>query len=83
MQVKIISDGTVDGTRIIDARTGAMIGRVQSVDIHIGIGEPLARATIKLMKPECEVVAEAKVIRKKKPRSKAAIKVKTQKQKKK
>ena len=58
MRLKIISDGTSLGTKIIDAETGEVVDFVQRVDFSITV-EGSARCTIEILQPaidiECDV----------------------------
>ncbi len=55
-RVKVISDGTKEGTKILDSQ-GAPLGKVKALQIILGNGEPQVTATIEFYQPELEVEA--------------------------
>lgn len=55
MKIKIISDGTNFGTKIINKETGEIIGRVQNITWSISAADVLAKATIEILNPEIEL----------------------------
>lgn len=55
MKIKIISDGTNSGTKIINKETGEMIGMVQNVTWSISSKDIYAKATIEILNPEIEL----------------------------
>jgi hypothetical protein len=58
--IKVVSDGTLPGTKILNAKTGKAIGLVHSLDIHLEVGKvPFA-----MMRIACpEVLIEDIVLR--------------------
>ena len=48
MKLKIISDGTSCGTKLIDEDTGKAVGLVQSIDWSVNAGAPFADCVIKI-----------------------------------
>jgi len=52
--IKIVSDGTNVGTKVMDAKTGNTIGFVQKLDIHFDVNE-LPTASAVVVCPELEV----------------------------
>jgi hypothetical protein len=56
MLLKIISDGTPRGTRVIDADTGELVEKVTHVDVHIDVDN--IRAWIQVVQPELDIIAE-------------------------
>lgn len=61
MKVKIISDGTAMGTKVIDPKSGEMLEGVIGVDWSCGLGANEATATITLVQVPVELRAKAKV----------------------
>ncbi len=57
MRLKVVSDGTTHGTKVSDATSGELLGRVQSIDVHVDVRHHLTSATIKTV--ETELVFEA------------------------
>jgi hypothetical protein len=57
MKIKIVSDGTPRGTRVVNAETGEKIERVKAVSWKIGLDQ-VATATIEVVLPPCDVIAE-------------------------
>ena len=60
MRLKIISDGTNDGTRIENAETGEPVLDVIGFEIKGKIGEPFVDITLKLIDVEMDITGEAK-----------------------
>lgn len=58
MRIKIVSDGTPTGTKVVDAETGEMVHGVTAASIKIGVGD-VSRVTIELVKVPVEVIGEA------------------------
>ena len=56
MKLKLVSDGTVEGTNLTDAVTGAQIGGVQSVSVNIDMTG--VRGTVQLIGPQVELEGE-------------------------
>lgn len=44
--VKIVSDGTSAGTRLIDEDSGESIGYVDTIEWSVTVGQPLAKAKV-------------------------------------
>lgn len=58
MRLKLISDGTIGGTKVVDARTGELVDNVVSVSFVASVDhEPVA--VIRLHIPEIEVTTDA------------------------
>ncbi len=62
MKLKIISDGTNLGTKVIDVESGETLGLVQKIDWQIGVGEAFATATVVLSKLPIEVEVDANLV---------------------
>lgn len=62
MILKLISDGTPNGTRVVDARTGEMVRFVQDITWNLGVNESLANVTIKLMNIPVEIISKSKKV---------------------
>ena len=60
MKLKIISDGTIPGTKVINAETGESIDNVQSFVITAYAKKGIVEATIKLVHTEFDMVVEKK-----------------------
>jgi hypothetical protein len=56
-RVKVISDGTKDGTKILDC-AGAPLGKIKALSIYLGNGFPQVTATIEFYQPELDVEAD-------------------------
>lgn len=61
MKIKIISDGTVHGTEVVNAETGETIEGIVSIEwsIQVKRGEPYARAIIKAIDVPIEFTGNA------------------------
>ena len=59
MRVKIISDGSPMGTRIVDPATGKQIENVRRVSWSLGVDDLCAVATLELVDVPVEVEGEA------------------------
>ena len=57
---KIISDGRVNGTRVIDTETGEVLDNVESITWDIGVGR-VSSATITLIGLPVEIETEATI----------------------
>jgi hypothetical protein len=57
MRLKIISDGTIAGTKVYDCMTGEMLNKVTNIEIEIGV-ETVPKATITFLEPEIEIIAD-------------------------
>lgn len=55
-RVKIVSDGTPEGTKVLDSQ-GVPIGEVKSLYIRIVAGDPRVTATLELYRPELDIDA--------------------------
>lgn len=55
-RIRIISDGTLEGTKILDSN-GVSIGMVKSLTICIEEDEPVVHATIRIHKPQLDIEA--------------------------
>ena len=56
MKLKVVSDGTMQGTRIVDEATGEAIENVVSVEIRIDARTRLSTLVLELEYPEINVV---------------------------
>lgn len=54
MKLKIVSDGTSEGTNVINAETGERIELVSHIDISIDAGD-IAYANIRILEPFVEI----------------------------
>lgn len=61
MKVKIISDGTPPGTRVVNADTGEPIEHVTAIEWKIDVRD-LATAVIRLRDVDVDVVGEATTV---------------------
>ena len=61
MRLKIISDGTTRGTKVIDEETGERIGLIQDIVWSANADKTITECTIKLAKVPVEIVTEAKI----------------------
>lgn len=59
MRIKIESDGTPQGTRVLNAETGDMVEGVTGVEWVLPDCNSYARATLIFERVECEVIGEA------------------------
>lgn len=62
MKIKVISDGTSSGTKIIDEETGNKIVNCQSLDIHINSKTRFASCTLTLLDVPAEYIGKYKTI---------------------
>lgn len=60
MKLKIISDGTAWGTKVVDVETGEELKYVKSADWHISADDKLAEANLTILHVPVEIIAEAK-----------------------
>ena len=58
MRMKIVSDGTADGTQVVDAATGERLEGTYGVTWSISVDDCVADATISVRKVAVEVEAE-------------------------
>ena len=58
MRVKIISDGTRDGTQIVDATTNKAIGRVIGFELSHSVEKPYLTVQLEFVKVELDIEAE-------------------------
>lgn len=61
MKLKIISDGTNTGTKLIDEDTGEMIHMVQKITYEATADDTFPKVTIELINVPVEIVSEADV----------------------
>lgn len=59
MKIKIISDGTVDGTKIVDAQTGERLAGVQMINWMSAVGGE-CEALMHVVGVQCEIVTDAR-----------------------
>jgi hypothetical protein len=59
MRLKIVSDGTPNGTHVINEKTGEEVVHVAEVTWHLHAGM-IATATIVLMAPAVELIGETR-----------------------
>ena len=57
-KLKIISDGTSNGTALVDVETGQAISNVMSITWSIDVDTMLATATVKLTSIPTEIVMD-------------------------
>lgn len=60
MRLRIVSDGTPLGTKVVNLETGETVDGVSMIDWHIETGE-LAKATIRIHDVDVEIGADGKV----------------------
>ena len=58
-RLKIVSDGTVNGTNVVDADTGEPVSYVQKVCFHADVGSGVCNAEITVAKIPFEFTGEA------------------------
>ena len=58
--IRIVSDGTTSGTRLIDVESGESIGFVESIEWAATIGQPLTKTVVVFNKVPVELVAHLK-----------------------
>lgn len=60
MRIKIISDGTIMGTRVLNADTGDALEGVKGVTIHPMFvdGDMAVMATVTFIQPELDIIAK-------------------------
>ena len=61
MKLKIISDGSTAGTKIIDVESGEALGYVQMIQISAMVGEPTVEAIVYMAGIPLEMVVDAKM----------------------
>jgi hypothetical protein len=61
MKVKIISDGTINGTTIVDEKTGEPLSGVRSIMWSLDIDMMLAKVVVELIKIPVEVVGDLEI----------------------
>jgi hypothetical protein len=61
MKLKIISDGTNGGTKLIDEDTGEMIHLIQKLTWEADAKDPTTKVTIELLNVPVEIVSKAEV----------------------
>src|SRR3990167_3463131 len=59
MRIKIISDGTTLGTKVIDEETGEKIGLIQKIVWSADVNKVITECTVKLVKVPVEIITEA------------------------
>lgn len=57
MKIKIVSDGTVRGTKVVNADTGDWIEGITAIEWRVEAGARTARANIEMMKIPVEMAA--------------------------
>ncbi len=67
LELTITSDGTPQGTKITDAKTGKALMRVDELRLHIKKGEFYGTAEITLRKPRMSLSGTFKVVEKPDP----------------
>jgi len=60
VRIKIISDGTAPGTRVVDARTGEPIDGITAISWKVDVNR-LAEATLTFIKVPVEAEGEAPI----------------------
>lgn len=61
MKLKVISDGTNAGTRLINEDTGEYIGLIQKIVWEAGAEFPITKTTIELLNVPVEIVTKANI----------------------
>jgi hypothetical protein len=61
MKLKIISDGTNAGTKLIDEDTGKMVHLIQKLSWEANAKEPFAKVTVELINIPVEITSKAEV----------------------
>jgi hypothetical protein len=56
MKIKVISDGTITGTKVFDADTGELMPGVQAVTWHLDTDSVSADVVIKMVQVPVEIV---------------------------
>lgn len=59
MKLKIISDGTIIGTKIINEENGELLPGVTSIDINIDANNKFVTCNIKLIDVKLELIADS------------------------
>ena len=59
MKLKLISDGTPYGTKVV-TETGEPVERIQKIDYHVEVGQPVL-LTITVLTTPAEIVSEAEI----------------------
>lgn len=62
MKVKIISDGTVHGTKVVDEKTGEMLQNVVDIIWSAGMPYAEARAVVTLLRVPVELKTDVSLI---------------------
>jgi len=55
MRIKIVSNGTSQGTKVVNAETNEVIEGIQEIDWNVGIYHPMAVARLKFIKVPVEI----------------------------
>jgi len=58
MKIKIISDGTANGTKVVNAETGELVHHVSSVEWKVSVESSLAEAVVTFSNVAVEIEAE-------------------------
>jgi hypothetical protein len=61
--IRIVSDGTPFGTKVLDLNTGEPIPRIQSLVVEASAGEDQIRATLEVFVDECDIVVKGEKTR--------------------
>lgn len=61
MKLKLISDGTPIGTKIVDEETGEMLHGISNLTWEVSANEPLTKLTLELFNVPVEISATANV----------------------
>lgn len=62
MTVKIISDGTPYGTKVINSETGELVENVQSISWNITSSDLFSSVILEISIPEIELTTEATLV---------------------
>jgi hypothetical protein len=64
-RIRIVSNGTNEGTKLYDAETGETIGGVTVVDFHAGFedGQFISSARVEFYAPEVDISVNAEIIK--------------------
>lgn len=61
MKLKLISDGTNLGTKLIDEDTGESLKGISQIDFQASVADPVAEVTVKFFNIPVEIVSKANV----------------------
>lgn len=61
LKIKIVSDGTNSGTKVVDATTGVVLGGIQCLSWKIDVNMLHAEAVIRMVDVPVDIIADAAV----------------------